>query len=74
MPYGAARTMDPAKARTVGLYRDIPQSVVDAFVEKTWACRVNPDVKAPIRLVYTPLHGAGLEPVRAVLDLSLIHI
>ena len=68
VPYGAARTMDPAKARTVGLYRDIPQSVVDAFVEKTWACRVNPDVKAPIRLVYTPLHGAGLEPVRAVLD------
>ena len=68
VPYGAARTMDPAKARTAGLYRDIPQSVVDAFVEKTWACRVNPDVKAPIRLVYTPLHGAGLEPVRAVLD------
>ncbi|HIU15133.1 MAG TPA: phospho-sugar mutase [Candidatus Ventricola intestinavium] len=68
VPYGAARTMDSAKARTAGLYRDIPQSMVDAFVEKTWACRVNPDVKAPIRLVYTPLHGAGLEPVRAVLD------
>lgn len=68
VPYGAARTMDPAKARTAGLYRDIHQSMVDAFVEKTWACRVNPDVKAPIRLVYTPLHGAGLEPVRAVLD------
>lgn len=66
--YGAAKTMDEARARDAGLIRDISQRVFDAFIKRTLACRVNPGVAAPLRLVYTPLHGTGLEPVRAVLD------
>lgn len=65
--YGQAKCMNEANARTAGLWQDIPQRVFDAFIERTLACRVNPQVNAPLRLVYTPLHGTGLEPVRAVL-------
>lgn len=66
--YGKAHAMDVQAARTAGLYQDIPQRIFDAFVERTLACRVNPGIATPLRLVYTPLHGTGLEPVRAVLD------
>lgn len=68
VPYGAPRPMGQAEAREKGLLRDVPQRVFDAFIENTLSCRVNPQVSAPLRLVYTPLHGTGLEPVRAVLD------
>lgn len=65
--YGAAKPMDERTARESGLWRDIPQSIFDAFIEKTLSCRVNPQEKTTLRLVYTPLHGTGLEPVRAIL-------
>ena len=68
VPYGAAKEMPMEKARAQGLVCDIPQAVFDAFVERTLSRRVNPGVTAPLALVYTPLHGTGLEPVRAVLD------
>ncbi len=68
VPYGAARPMSEEEAREAGLFVDVPKSVFDAFIEKTLSCRVNPTVSTPLRLVYTPLHGTGLEPVRAVLD------
>ena len=65
--YGAAQPMAEDEARARGLLVSIPESVVSSFIERTLACRVSPDVSAPIKLVYTPLHGTGLEPVRAVL-------
>ena len=68
VPYGAAKEMPMDEAREKGLVVDIPQRVFDAFIERTLACRVNPTASTPLRLVYTPLHGTGLEPVRAVLD------
>ena len=67
LPYGAAEALDEGEARARGLYRDVPQEVFDSFIEKTLACRVNPEACAPLRLVYTPLHGTGLEPVAAAL-------
>lgn len=66
--YGAPALMDEAAARENGLLLDIPQEVFDRFIERTLACRVSPETRAPIRIVYTPLHGTGLEPVRAVLS------
>ena len=66
--YGQAQAMEEGQARALGLWRDIPQAVFDAFVERTLSRRVNPGVTAPLALVYTPLHGTGLEPVRAVLS------
>ena len=68
VPYGAAKELPMDAARAQGLVCDIPQRVFDAFIARTLSCRVNPAVNAPLRLVYTPLHGTGLEPVRAVLD------
>lgn len=68
VPYGAARPMGEQEARRAGLWLDVPESVFDAFIERTLSRRVNPKASAPLRLVYTPLHGTGLEPVRAVLD------
>lgn len=66
--YTGLAWLDEADARARGLLEDIPQDVYDAFIEKTLACRVNPGAHAKLRLVYTPLHGTGLEPVRSVLD------
>jgi phosphoglucomutase len=53
------------KARAEGLFMDVPQSVIDAFIERTLAVR-NSSTAHPIKLVYTPLHGTGLMPVRSV--------
>ena len=68
VPYGAAVALSVADAKAAGLYQDIDDAVVTAFVEKTLACRVNPAEDTPLHLVYTPLHGTGLEPVTWVLD------
>ena len=67
LPYGAAASMPEAEARAQSLYRDVPQEIFDRFIDRTLACRVDPAVSTPLRLVYTPLHGTGLEPVLATL-------
>lgn len=66
--YGEASPCPEATARQAGLLLDIPESVFDQFIDKTLSRRVRPDVHTPIRLVYSPLHGTGLEPVRAALS------
>lgn len=66
--YGTARQMDEKVARQKGLIKDIDQTVFDAYITKTLSCRVAPQVDAQLLVVYTPLHGAGLKPVHAVLD------
>lgn len=68
VPYGGPTAMTVEKARALGLYRDIGQEVFDAFIERTLSCRAAPLARTPVRVVYTPLHGTGLEPVRAVLS------
>lgn len=68
VPYGAAKEMPLDAAREAGLVVDIPPSVIEAFIERTLSCRVNPAVSTPLKLVYTPLHGTGLEAVSAVLS------
>ena len=57
---------------TLNLFTTITNANFDAEavterIERTLACRVNPTANTLLRLVYTPLHGTGLE-------LSLIHI
>ena len=66
--YGAAQPLPETEARARGLLLAIPESVVDRFIERTLACRVSPKETASINLVYTPLHGTGLEPVRRTLS------
>ncbi len=66
VPYGAAQAMSEEKGRAAGLLRDVPEEIVERFLEKTLACRVAPEAEAPLHLIYTPLHGTGLEPVTKV--------
>ncbi len=55
------------KARAAGLWMDVPTDVTDTFIERTLALR-NGSSAHPVKLVYTPLHGTGLMPVRSVLN------
>jgi phosphoglucomutase len=66
--YTALKWLSAEEAAAQGFLHIIPQAVYDAFISRTLARRmVMPSAANPLRLVYTPLHGAGLEPVRDVL-------
>ena len=67
LDYISARLLPEEEARAAGLWEDVPEEVRSAYARKCLSCRVDPAADAPIRVVYTPLHGAGLEPVRQVL-------
>lgn len=49
------------------LIQEIGEETVDAFVEAVYQTSVCKGDVAPLRIVYTPLHGAGNKPVRKVL-------
>lgn len=66
VPYGAAQALPEEESRAAGLLRDVPEEIVERFLEKTLSCRVAPEAEAPLHLIYTPLHGTGLEPVTKV--------
>lgn len=66
--YCALSWLPEAEAREKGLLQTVPQEICDRYFEKTLSCRVAlGGVDHPLRLVYTPLHGTGLAPVRDVL-------
>lgn len=61
------------------LVQELGEDVVDAFVEAVYRESVCKGDVGPLRIVYTPLHGAGMKPVRKVLaragfaDVHLVH-
>ena len=60
-----ARTMDFDAALEAGSVRYIPDEVLDAFVDAVYAQRVGSGEGIEnLKLVYTPLNGAGLECVK----------
>lgn len=60
-----AKRMDFDEALAAGLIRYIPDEVLDAFVDAVYAQRVGDGAGiADLKLVYTPLNGAGLECVK----------
>ena len=65
--YADAIWLTEAEARAKGLLADMPESVLGEYLQKTLACRVYPGADAPITVCYTPLNGAGLEPVSLAL-------
>lgn len=67
--YENLRWLEVHEAREQGRLQDIPQGIYDEYIEKTLACRVQAPQQGgtPLRVVYTPLHGSGLEPIRGVL-------
>ena len=64
--YETLAWMTEAEAREGGWLSDVPAAVLDAYLRETLACRVYPDVRTPLTVCYTPLNGAGLEPVRRI--------
>ena len=46
----------------------IPESLVQEFLDRVYALRVNPDLKTDLNVVYTPLNGSGNRCVRTVLN------
>lgn len=65
------KVMDKAEALQKGLLQIIGQTLDDAYMKALKACVLNPDVIAKqgkrLKILYTPIHGAGNQPVRRIL-------
>ena len=61
------KLMDYFLAKSKGLINEIPTEVLEAFVDAVIALRPGNDV-TNLKLVYTPLNGAGLECVKMLLN------
>ena len=61
------KKMSYDKGIEAGLIKEIPDKCLEDFVDAVLALRPGNDVTA-LKLVYTPLNGAGLECVRMLLD------
>lgn len=55
------------RALEEGLVQWVPESVLDRYIEETLEVSTGEDCSA-LRIVYTPLHGVGLECVSRVLE------
>ncbi len=66
--YESLSWLSEQEARDAGLLHTIPDSVFDAFIEKTLSRRVETEPAACLGLIYTPLNGTGLVPVTTVFD------
>lgn len=62
--------MDYNKAVSIGLINLIPDSFVEKYTHRVFCELIDTEacVKAHLKVVYTPLHGAGNRCVREVLD------
>ncbi|NLO86452.1 MAG: phospho-sugar mutase [Clostridiales bacterium] len=67
LSYTDAQLMDEDEARNKQLIVDIQDDVNKSFDQACLFCRPDPSVCTGIKVVYTPLHGTGLVPVREVL-------
>ena len=61
--------LSPEEARTVGLLRNMPETIEADYLQKTLACRLSPAERTPLRVCFTPLNGAGHVPVLDALAL-----
>ena len=66
-PFDDVKSMDYEEAVASGMIKLIPDECLEAFVDAVLALRPGNDVTA-LKLVYTPLNGAGLECVEMLLD------
>ena len=67
--FSGVKTMDFEDALAEDMVDFIEDWLYDEFYEKVLSCRVNPDAikKSGLKIIYTPLNGAGNKPVRKVL-------
>ena len=63
------KTASYEEAKAAGRIAEIPDSLVEAFLDRVQAQQVNPGLcrEVPLNVVYTPLNGTGNKPVRAIL-------
>ncbi len=77
--YDQVKTMSVQKAQQAGLYHVIGQEVDDAYIESLKQLVLRPDILKEeaknLKIVYTPLHGTGNQPVRRILsELGFEHV
>ena len=70
--FSMVKTMDEGSARSKGLIETIGADIDDMFIEQLKKQIVHPEViqktAADLKIVYTPLNGTGLEPVKRILS------
>ena len=73
--FDGVKQMDYDEGVAAGLIVEMPPEVLEAFVDAVYEERVEgaSDPNAPLKLVYTPLNGTGLECVSAILDRIGVH-
>ncbi|MBR3872909.1 MAG: phospho-sugar mutase [Clostridia bacterium] len=67
--YTDAVILSESEARAAGFWHDVDDSLRRSFAQACLFCRPDPTVCTAVNVVYTPLHGTGLLPVREVLGL-----
>ena len=66
--FSGVKTTDYEKAVEEGLIEYIGEDIINEYLDNVEAQRVEPDADlSDLRVVYTPLNGAGNKPVRAIL-------
>lgn len=67
--FSGVKYKDYGEAVKSGEIEIISQDIIDEYLGAVKGCMVNPDVfdGADLKVIYTPLHGAGNKPVRAIL-------
>ena len=67
--FSQVKTTDFEKAVEDGIIEYIGDDIINEYLDNVEAQRVEPDTDlSDLRVVYTPLNGAGNKPVRAVLE------
>ena len=66
--YTEAAYLPKSRAMAEGLWLPVGDEVRRSFAQACLFCRPDPAISTPINVVYTPLHGTGLFPVREVLS------
>ena len=69
--YGDIRKISEEEAREKGLFNVIGKKIDDRYIEELKKCVINPEIikryGKDLKIVYTPLHGAGCEMSQRIL-------
>ena len=69
--YSEIKIISEKEAKEKGLYNEIGKEIDDRYIEELKKCVLNPDIIKEqgnkLKIVYTPLHGAGNEMVQRIL-------
>ncbi len=67
--FDGVKTMDFDTAVSIGKVEYIGDDVIEKYLDEVQKCSVAGDIDlSELNVIYTPLHGSGNKPVRAILD------